>query len=160
VGFDARHVATMSFVYDVPAPAALSKGFAGALFSGWQTNGIISLHTGFPFTVTQGNIINTGNSPVRPDRPSSGAASNQNIRQWYNPDAFQIVSCANAALPEACHFGSSGKGILSGPGFRNLDFSAFKNFKLGERFKLQFRAELFNMFNTPLFNIPNSTLNT
>ena len=46
VGFDARHVAVMSFIYDIPAPQALSSGFAGAIFSGWQTNGIITLKSG------------------------------------------------------------------------------------------------------------------
>jgi hypothetical protein len=99
--------------------------------------------------VTQGNIINTANSTVRPDRVGTGKLDNQNINQWFNPDAFHIVSCANSSIPEACHYGSAGNSILEGPGGSNVDFSAFKNFGITERFKLQFRAEFFNFFNTP-----------
>ena len=51
-------------------------------------------------------------------------------------------------------------GIIEGPGFKNVDFSAFKNFGITERVKLQFRAEFFNLLNTPQFNVPNRTLNT
>jgi hypothetical protein len=160
VGFDARHVAVMSFVYDIPTPQALSSGIAGAIFSGWQTNGIISLKSGLPFTVSQGNIINTGNAPVRPDRSSNGALENPTINEWFNPDAFRIVSCAASTIPETCHYGNSGTGILEGPGFKNIDFSVFKNFGITERVRLQFRAELFNLLNTPQFNVPNRTLNT
>jgi hypothetical protein len=160
VGFDARQVAVMSFIYDIPAPKALSSGIAGAIFSGWQTNGIVTLRSGLPFTVSQGNIINTGNAPVRPDRVDDGSIDNPTINQWFNPDAFRLVSCANSAIPETCHYGNSGVGILEGPGFKNVDFSAFKNFRITESVKLQFRGELFNVFNTPQFNVPNRTLNT
>jgi hypothetical protein len=160
VGFDQTHVLVSSFIYDLPAPRALSKGFAGAIFSGWQTNGIISLRSGQPFTVSQGNVINTGNAPVRPDRAENGAIDNPTVNQWFNPDAFQLVSCANSSMPERCHYGNSGVGILEGPGFKNVDFSMFKNFGITERVKLQFRGEFFNLFNTPQFNVPNRTLNT
>lgn len=160
VGFDARHVAVTSFIYDVPAPEFLSKGIAGAVFSGWQTNGIVTLRTGFPFTVQQGNIINTGNAPVRPDRVSDGSIENRTVNQWFNPDAFRLVTCGNAALPQLCHYGNSGRGILEGPGFKNVDFSMFKNFGITERVKLQFRGEFFNLLNTPQFSVPANTLST
>jgi hypothetical protein len=160
VGFDQTHVLVSSFIYDVPAPQVLSKGFAGAIFAGWQTNGIISLRSGQPFTVSQGNIINTGNAPVRPDRAENGAVDNPTVNQWFDPNAFQLVSCANSSMPERCHYGNSGVGILEGPGFKNVDFSMFKNFGITERVKLQFRGEFFNLFNTPQFNVPNRTLST
>ena len=160
VGFDARQVVVSSFIYDIPTPRALSTGFAGAIFSGWQTNGIVTLRSGFPFTVSQGNLINTGNAPVRPDRVEDGAIENPTINQWFNPDAFRLVTCGNAALPELCHYGNAGKGIIEGPGFKNVDMSLFKNFGITERVKLQFRSEFFNILNTPQFNVPNSTLST
>jgi len=160
VGFDATHVLVSSFIYDVPAPKMLSSGIAGAVFAGWQANGIVTLRSGLPFTVTQGNIINTGNAPVRPDRVADGRLDNPTVNQWFNPDAFQLVSCANSAIPETCHYGNSGNGIIEGPGFKNVDFSMFKNFRLTERAKLQFRGEFFNLFNTPQFNVPNRSLNT
>ncbi len=160
VGWDARHVAVMSFVWDVPAPASLSRGAAGAVFAGWQANSIITLRSGFPFTVTQGNIINTAGSPVRPDRVASGKLQTRTLQKWFDPDAFRLVSCVNSAIPETCHYGNSGVGILEGPGFKNVDFSVFKNFRLAESARLQFRAEFFNFFNTPQFGVPVRSLST
>lgn len=122
VGFGAEHIAVMSMVYDVPTPSALKKGIAGHVFSGRQTNSIITLRTGFPFTVGQGNILNTANSPARPDRIGSGAVDSPTINRWFDVDAFRLVSCANSALPELCHYGNAGNGILDGPGQQNVDF--------------------------------------
>ena len=149
LGYDATHQAIMSFVYDLPIPQSMNKGVTKAILGGWQANGILSFHTGFPFTVAQGNIINSGNTPVRPDRIGNGALSNPTINEWFNPDAFHIVSCLDASNPQNCHYGNSGRAILNGPGFKNGDVSFFKNFQIVERLKLQFRAEFFNITNTP-----------
>jgi hypothetical protein len=121
-------------------------------------NGIWTLRTGFPFAVTQNNTLNTFNSPVRPDRVGSGQLDNPSINQWFNPDAFTVVTCQSASLPYLCHYGNAGNGILRGPSFHNLDSSFFKNFRVTEAAKLQFRAEFFNIFNSPNFNPPNSAL--
>ena len=66
----------------------------------------------------------------------------------------------SSAIPEACHYGTAGNSILEGPGGSNVDFSAFKNFGITERFKLQFRAEFFNFLNTPQFGVPQRNMNT
>ena len=160
VGFDVTHNMVSNFVYEIPMVSALKKGIAGQIFDGWQANGIITLRTGFPMTVTQGAITNTANVAIRPDRISDGSLSNATVNQWFNPDAFRIVSCQNTALPELCRYGNSGVGILEGPGAKNVDYSMFKNFKITERVKVQFRAEMFNVFNTPQFARPNGGLNT
>ncbi len=160
LGYDATHLAIMSFVYEVPLPQSMNKGVVKAVLGGWQANGILSFHTGFPFTVGEGNIINSGNTPVRPDRIANGSVSNPTINEWFNPDAFQIVSCLTASVPQTCHYGNSGRAILNGPGFHNGDVSFFKNFQIVERLKLQFRAELFNITNTPQFFVPGGTLLT
>ena len=159
-GFDVTHNFVSNFVYEVPTPQMFKKGIANAVFGGWQTNGIVTLRTGFPFAVTQGGITNTSNAPVRPDRIADGSVANPTVNQWFNPDAFRLTSCLNAALPELCHYGNSGTGILEGPGFKNVDFSLFKNFRITETVKLQFRSELFNLFNTPQFARPNPSLQT
>ena len=65
----------------------------------------------------------------------------------------------NQYLAGFCHYGSAGQGILEGPGFKNVDFSLMKNTRLTEKLKLQVRAEIFNLFNTPQFGIPNTGLN-
>ena len=160
VGFDDRHVAVQSFIWDVPTPKFMSTGIRGRNVRRLADERHRDAQSGSPFTVSQGNIINTGNAPVRPDRLADGKLENPTINQWFNPDAFRLVSCANSSLPETCHYGNSGIGIIEGPGFKNVDFSTFKNFGITERVKLQFRAEFFNLFNTPQFNVPNRTLNT
>ncbi|NOT62055.1 MAG: hypothetical protein HOP19_17720, partial [Acidobacteria bacterium] len=100
------------------------------------------------------------------------------INKWYDPDAFRVVTCQqpgittgtdpvavaagiarNAYLAQFCHYGSAGQGILEGPGFKNVDFSLMKNTQVTEKLKLQFRAEIFNLFNTPQFGLPNTGLN-
>jgi hypothetical protein len=108
--------------------------------------------------VVQNNTLNTFNSPVRPDRVGSGAISNPTVNQWFNPDDFHVVTCQASGLADLCHYGSAGNGILDGPAFKNLDFSLFKNFSIRESMRVQFRAELFNAFNSPNFNAPSRTL--
>ena len=158
--FDVKHNFNASWLYEIPTAAAFSHGVANQVLGGWQLNGIWTIHTGLPFVVQQGNTLNTFNSPVRPDRIGSGALSNPTINQWFNPDAFNVVTCQVNSLAYLCHYGNSGNGILRGPHFRNLDLSLFKNFPIHEAVKLQFRAEFFNVFNSPNFNPPNNSLTT
>ncbi len=70
--------------------------------------------------------------------------------RWFDVDAF--------ALPELFTFGNSGRNILTGPGFVNMDLGIYKNFYFGERAQLQFRTEFFNLTNTPHFGLPNRAI--
>jgi hypothetical protein len=174
-GFDFRHSAVISFLYELPTIPAFKDNIGKHIFGGWQTNGIVVLRSGLPFSVLQGNTINTLEGQIRPDRLANGKLDNPTIDKWYDPDAFRVVSCAqpgettgpNAAagiarnqyLAQFCHYGSAGQGILEGPGFKNVDFSLFKNTQLSEKLKVQFRWEIFNLFNTPQFAVPNNNLN-
>ncbi len=157
-GFDVTHNLVASFVYEIPVMASMKKGPASLLFAGWQTNGILSFRTGFPYTVVQANLTNLANVTPRPDRIADGSLSNASVNKWYDPAAFVQVTCQNTARPDLCKYGNAGQGILEGPGFKNVDFSMFKNFKITETFKLQFRTELFNLFNTPQFGRPNNNI--
>jgi hypothetical protein len=157
--FDVTHNLVMSWVYQIPAPRALNHGIANQVFGGWQANGIWTIHTGFPFQVSQGNTLNTFTSPARPDRLANGGLADPTVNLWFDPNAFQVVSCQVSTLPNLCHYGSAGNGILTGPAFHNLDFSLFKNFPIRESMKIQFRAEFFNIFNTANFSTPNNSLN-
>ncbi len=73
------------------------------------------------------------------------------------PSAFDVTAFT---APEPFTYGNSGRNLsdVRGPGLVNLDFSLFKTFALGERARLQFRAEAFNASNTPVFALPNQTL--
>ena len=160
VGFDVTHNVVSNFVYELPFFKSSDNAVAKHVLGGWQTNGVLTFRTGFPFTVTQGAITNTANVTIRPDRIANGSLSNPTVDQWFDPNAFRLVSCQNTATPELCRYGNSGMGILEGPGAKIVDFSLFKNFQIVERVKLQFRAEMFNLFNTPQFFRPNNSLNT
>jgi hypothetical protein len=152
--YDMRQNMVFHYVWEMPFFKNL-KGVGGHILSGWQTNGILSLRTGFPFTITQGGDLNTGGS-VLPDRIADGRLGDAQRRreQWYDPQAFRRVSCNIPGRPDLCRYGSSGKGIIESPGQRNLDFSLFKNFALRENVRLQFRSEFFNATNTPFFGRP------
>lgn len=171
-GFDFRHSAVINMLYELPTLAAFKDNFGKHIFGGWQMNSIIVLRSGLPFTITQGNTINTIEGHVRPDRLSDGKLSNPTVNKWYDPDAFRVVTCQqpgsasttagqalNSYLAQFCHYGSAGQGILEGPGFKNVDYSLIKNTQVTEKLKVQFRAEIFNIFNTPQFGTPNAGLN-
>jgi hypothetical protein len=170
-GFDFRHSAVISFLYEIPLVPAFRDNFAKHIFGDWQMNSIIVLRSGLPFTVTQTNTINTIEGHVRPDRLKDGKLDHPTVDKWFDPDAFRVVTCAqpgansdvgralNQYLTQFCHYGSAGQGILEGPGFKNIDFSLLKNIPITEKWRVQFRAEIFNLFNTPQFATPNTGLN-
>ncbi|MDQ6665835.1 MAG: TonB-dependent receptor [Acidobacteriota bacterium] len=158
--FDLTHTSSNSFVYQPPFLAHF-KGWKRAVIGGWQTSGILTIHTGFPFTLNGGNL-NTGGDITLPDRVANGSLGDKASRQqWYDPTAFRRTDCNIPNHPELCHYGNAGVYILNGPGEMNLDFSVMKDWRVpqtGERTKLQFRAEFFNGLNHPNFGNPSSNL--
>jgi hypothetical protein len=153
--YDMRQNFVFHYVWELPWAKNL-KGVGGHILSGWQTNGILSLRTGFPFTITQGGDLNTG-GPVLPDRIADGRLGDgqRSRARWYDPMAFTRVTCNIPARQDLCRYGSAGNAIMESPGQKNLDFSLFKNFALQEKLNLQFRSEFFNATNTPYFGTPN-----
>jgi hypothetical protein len=149
--FDQTHVFVAHYVWELPG--ANMHGPLKHLLGAWQSNGIVSLRSGFPFTPQQGNDLNTG-SNARPDRVRDGRIDSRNRLLMYDPFAFQRVTCNIPSRPDLCHFGNSGVGIIRDLPQHNFDFSMFKNFYFTERWKLQFRSEFFNAFNTPYFGDP------
>ena len=150
--FDQTQNFVAHYVWELPG-----RNMTGALkhlLGGWQTNGVLSLRSGFPFNVTQGGDLNTG-GPVRPDRIKSGFLDEPTRALWFDPSAFQRVTCNIPARQDLCHIGTTAYAALETPGQQNLDFSMYKNFRVTERVNLQFRSEFFNAFNTPYFGDPN-----
>ena len=166
------------------------SGLLGVLAGGWQLNGIISLYSGQAFTpYLSFDPTNTGSGGPRPDQvgnpydfsnsalgfdggnnggPTTGcaASTHQNINCWYNPAAFAFPAIAlgqpapPAGTPYATMFGNATRGSLRSPAFYNTDFSIFKDFKIKERGQLELRGEIFNLFNTPQFALPNNQVDT
>jgi hypothetical protein len=130
-------------------------GFLHWVVNGWQLNGILSIYDGLPFTVLSAtNTLNNGaTSHAEYVGTTSGAlpTGQQSVAHWFNVAAF--------TTPPLLQFGDVGRNTLGGPPTRQLDASLFKNFKIGEGEKnLQFRTEVFNVFNTAQFNNPASTI--
>jgi hypothetical protein len=155
--FDVSHRLSVSYSYELPFKHA--DGLAGKLVNGWETFGIVTLQTGRPFTVALLSEIDnsgTGRSILgfgandRPNLVGNPELSNPTTSQWFNTAAF--------AFPAPGTFGNAGRNILEGPGFQSVNASLVKNTNFSERVKLQFRAEAFNLFNHPNFNLPDNFL--
>jgi hypothetical protein len=152
--FDIRHRLTVAVNALLPFGKGRrwmnEGGLADHVLGGWQFNVIALLQTGLPFTPTlNAATVNTGTGS-RPDRVGDGTLSDPTVDRWFDTTAF--------ATPAAFTYGNSGRNILHGPGRTNFDLSLFKDVPFNERVKLQFRAECFNCFNTPQFDLPNAAI--
>ncbi|MEZ5351306.1 MAG: TonB-dependent receptor [Bryobacteraceae bacterium] len=150
--FDLRHRFTLSYTYRAPFFRD-AQGWTKTALGGWQFNGITTLQTGLPFTPGLANANTNGAGGSRPDSTGVDAtldSSQRTIRRWFDPAQF--------TRPNEIRFGNLGRNTLFGPGRVNFDLSMFKDFAIRERGKLQFRAEAFNLFNTPQFAQPNATI--
>ena len=155
--FDYRQRFTLSTVYDLPF--GRGRRFLGnanavenAVAGGWQVTSIVTLQSGAPFSVSLATpTANTGTF-TRPNRICGGnlPSSQQSINAWYN------VSCFVSPPPYT--FGNAGRNILIGPGLATWDLGADKDFRLTERFGLQFRSEFFNILNRANFGLPNASI--
>lgn len=154
--FDATHRLVTSFGYELPFGAkqkfgANLPGVAQTIIGGWQVGGIVQFQSGFPFTPTMGapDPANVGGTYARrPNRIASGEISDWTVERYFDTTAFQT--------PAAFTIGNSGRNILRGPGIANWDLSLFKNTMIKERYRLQFRLEMFNALNTAQFLNPNN----
>jgi hypothetical protein len=130
------------------------------LGSGWQINGITNLRTGLPINVICScDPMMIGDTSGRPNLVpgQSLRAANYSIpTNQLNINAFAWP--ADPAVLVPMPFGNAGRNLLSGPSFMNWDFSLFKRFKVRERQTLEFRYEMFNMFNHPNFSNPSSDI--
>lgn len=157
---DAPQRLILSGVYDLPSLAG-ANGVTRAVLGGWQLNGIATFQSGLPIDAP-GGVLSTGIDP-------SFSGDERSRARWFNTCTLALSgarqNCASASEPVAFtvqppftlrtlsyrfpNIRTSRSGIL--------DFSVFKAFAIREDVRLQFRAESFNAFNTPLFDAPNTT---
>jgi hypothetical protein len=132
------------------------------LVQGWQLNAILQYFDGLPFSVDSANGVGDGLTPRAELVPGNGNGplpdGKRSIHEWFNTSAF--VSIPLTGPLANAQWGDAGRNILQGPGTKNVDFSAFKNFQLTESKVLQIRGEFFNLFNTPQFNNPGAVAPT
>jgi Carboxypeptidase regulatory-like domain len=156
--FDRTHNAFVNFVYDIPVFKNADNHFVKAALGGWQMSGIVTFQTGAPIdlgvvsqtidgvkhNVVNGVLSNIGNRPdvigkiSYPKKPG----------QWFDTSAFAIPACQTG--PDC--WGNLGFDGLRGPGRQNWDLTLLKTFAFTERFRMQFRADGFNIWNHTNFN--------
>jgi hypothetical protein len=153
IGF--KHKITVRANYELPFGKS-ATGLRKAVIGGWQVNAISFWQSGEPFTVLDGqNLINLPNTTN--DRPNMVAgqscqAANPTIFDWINYNAFQQQPIGNP--------GNEGRAQCYGPHWRATDFSVFKDFSVKEKYKISFRAEAYNISNTPNFALPGNTISS
>ena len=161
-GHDMRHRFVHSMNYEMPFGKGRKYGASmgkalDMVAGGWDMNMIGVIQTGLPFTpVLNASVSNAGGS--RPDRFKDGKIDNPTIARWYDTSLGTSASGAAWGTPAIYTFGNSARNALYGPGRVNFDYSVFKNFMLTERCKLQFRTEVFNLFNHAQFDLPNTAV--
>lgn len=156
-GYDRTHNLQVGFAAELPfgkGKSWASEGVASAILGGWQVNGVASAVSGTPFTITASNVsLNAPGNTQTADQVGAfkilgGVGSTQ---PWFDTTAFKPVTDVR--------FGTTGRNAFRGPGYGNIDFSLFRTFPLSfisESSTLQFRAEAFNITNTPRFANPNA----
>lgn len=132
-------------------------GIVDAVVGGWQLSSLWQLHTGNPFTPVVGtsNLSGALSGNWLPMRLASGKAANPTIDRWFDTAAF--------AAPAPYTFGNSGRNILRGPKFADLDMTLSKNFALrmlGEGRTLQLRLDSYDVLNHTNFAQPNASIGT
>jgi len=152
------------------------NGFLNEVISGWQVNTIVSVMSGTPIVITQGNAfnLNASGSGQIPDQvlpevkifkdnlkgvaPNAGLGANY---QYFDRTAYAAVNICTVINPPNCtvilpqRFGNIGRNNIIGPGYFNVDLGVFKTISITERVKMQLRGEALNLFNHPNFGNPN-----
>ncbi len=149
--FDLRHNISFNTVYLLP--------FKGNRFKeGWQLSGVTSWHTGVNFSLGEGDQAALGNTfdaerpNFVPNAPgcSNNVYANQSPTQWFNEACFAPSTYGSV--------GNLGRNVMRGPAYAETDIGVTKNTRITERVSLQFRAEIFNIFNHPNFSVPGGTI--
>jgi hypothetical protein len=156
--FDIPHRLVLSALYELPFGrgrrfAASTSPMIDAIVGGWQVNGIVTIQSGTPLTITASNTAGLFNPVTRPNwngvDPSLDTPRDERLQRWFNTSVF--------SQPAPFTFGNVGTTfpLLRTDSVRNLDLSIFKQFALANRVRLQARIEAFNALNYVQFGSPN-----
>jgi hypothetical protein len=164
--FDRTHRLVLSYMYDVPLFSHV-RGWQGAILAHWSVGGISVFQSGVPFRVTDSAggsaygapIPNTALPSLAPGFTASSALTSGNIEQrlmgYLNPAAF--VAAPVVGPDGSTGFGTLGRNVFRGPFQQNWDMSFGKAWRVREGQSLKFTADLFNVWNHPVFDKPSIT---
>jgi hypothetical protein len=156
--FDARHNFVFSANYEIPYGRGRTWGsdispLVDAIVGGWRLSGIFQARSGFPITVTDGSAPSLqgvrGNE--RPNCIGDPVPSDQSLAHWLDINAFERVPRGT--------WGNCGIGVARAPGYTNIDLVLAKRVAVGGERAFEFRAEAFNLTNTPSFGPPARDIN-
>ena len=163
---DVPHVVNFNYGYQLPLGAGKTwlnqKGPLNWIFGGWQINGIATYRSGFPTDIRSSRVAAANQMYATlnlPDRVQgvSMYLPNKGVDGYFNPAAFaDPQSVRNNKGNPITLFGNAARRVGRGPTSKNLDFSLFKNVRIRERANVQFRAEAFNLTNSPTFFLPSA----
>jgi hypothetical protein len=153
--FDQRQRFTTNFVYDAAFLPHLLNRWPARLTEGWQLSGIYTLAVGIPITPFWSGAAPSGSGETSNDRPNLIGNANNGAKRW---DAWFNTAAFAPAAPGT--FGNAGRNVIIGPRTNVADFSVLKSTRIAERVNLQFRGEIFNLFNHSNFALPNVTFNS
>ena len=162
--FDVSQRFVLSYVLDLPfgkgKPFGSNlSGVANKIVGGWGVNGVTTVQRGFPIGVTTSrNLSNSFGGSQFPNNNGTSAELSGDpqtrLGEYFRTDVF--------SQPPAFTFGNTARVLpdVRGPGIAQWDFAIFKRTQIGERVGVEFRTEFFNLFNTPIFRHPGSSLGT
>jgi hypothetical protein len=148
--YDARHRLVFNYVWDLPIPKY--DGFKGKALNGWELSGILSFQSGFPIRITSqddAELLDTTfdfEAPGQPNLTGPFKTHNPRIDGFvFDPNLFTNDTVAAGTI------GNAPRSICCGPGINNTDMSISKQTRLGERTQMEFRADIFNVWNHAQF---------
>lgn len=159
-GYDRPHNLQLTSLVELPfgqGKRYLSEGkVLSAIVGGWQLNSVFSAFSGLPFSVTSSAVsLNAPGNTQRADQVKANVERYGKVgagSAYFDPFAFAPVTDAR--------FGTAGFNTLRGPGYIGVDAGIFRKFQVNERIAIQFRAEAFNLTNTPHFGNPGNNVSS
>jgi hypothetical protein len=157
---------TTSMVYDLPFGRGRRWGSSWSrpldlVAGGWRVTLINTMTSGLPgslsYNTTARQQIGTVGNAIRPNIVGANVYIPTEQREWFrwlDPTAVQPVQDVPTAV--ANPFGNAGRGTIRGEPFYQADLGIHKDFAITERFRVEFRSELFNLFNTTNFLVPDT----
>lgn len=161
--FDRTHRLTFSYVVDVPTPGfARDSAIGRAVFGGWSASGITVYQSGTPYTVfDSGGAAAFGGGPqgftrVTANSVGTPTPDNSNPTQYLDPSQFLPTGLAPGGGAGDTDWGGLGRNSFRSPYQQNWDFSVLKNFRIKESQVVEFRTSIFNIWNHPVFDVPDN----